>query len=223
MKKLLPMALLTIATSTAGAQSLNGVEFGLTGGWANGLSGEIFVHAPNVAGPVGVKAGVSYTRASDAINDSSDLGVGPFSSYKAAGATEYGSHTTASLDATYGMGELSPGVDATVYGGARYGMFRSTEDYGASGNITYSANAFGIGAGVMVSYALTGGLSLVGDLGVDQYFKSNINATTTSPSGTTSTTIARNDALYGGPNGIDNRFVRPGTVFKVRVGVKTSY
>ena len=34
--------------------------------------------------------------------------------------------------------------------------------------------AFGIGAGVMVSYALTGGLSLVGDLGVDHYFKSTI-------------------------------------------------
>ncbi|GGL05745.1 hypothetical protein [Deinococcus radiotolerans] len=219
MKTLLPAALLTIAatTATAGAQSLNGLELGLTGGYASGLSGEIFVHAPNVAGPVGIKAGLAYTRASDAINDSSDLGVGTFGSYKANGATEYGSHTTASLDATYGMGELSPGVDATLYGGARYGMFRSTEDYGATGSTTYSASAFGIGAGVMVSYALTGNLSLVGDLGVDQYFKSNINVTGTN---TDSTTIARNDALY--PS-IDNRFVRPGTVFKARIGVKTSY
>lgn len=216
MKKLLPVAL-TLITSTAGAQSLSGVEFGLTGGWANGLSGELFVHAPNVLGPVGVKAGVSYTRASDAINDNSDLGAGPFSDYKAAGATEYGSHTAASLDATYGMGELSPGVDATIYGGARYGMFRSTEDYGATGSTTYSTNAFGIGAGVMVSYALTGNLSLVGDLGVDQYFKSNI---TVSGTNTDTTTIARNDALY--PS-IDNRFVRPGTVFKVRLGVKATY
>lgn len=59
MKKLLPMTLLTIAatTATAGAQSLSGVELGLTGGYAYGLSGEFFVHAPNVAGPVGVKAG----------------------------------------------------------------------------------------------------------------------------------------------------------------------
>ncbi|MBZ9713662.1 hypothetical protein [Deinococcus multiflagellatus] len=220
MKMLLPATLLTLVAGTAGAQSLSGVELGLTGGYAGGLSGEFFVHAPNVVGPIGVKAGVAYTRAADAINDSSDLGVGPFSSYKAAGATENGSHTVASLDGTYNVGELAPGVSTALYAGARYGMFRSTEDYGATGNTTYSSNAFGLGAGVMLSYALTGNLSLVGDVGVDTFFKSTINATTTSGSGSTNTTINQGDALY---NTIDNRFVRPGTVFKARIGIKTTF
>lgn len=222
MKKLLPMALLTIATSTAGAQSLSGVEFGLTGGWANGLSGEVFVHVPNVAGPVGVKAGLAYTRASDAINDNDNFGIEgnpTFGDLKdSLGATEYGSHTSVSLDGTYGLGELSPGVDATFYGGGRYGMFRSVEDYGVDGNVTYSSNAFGIGAGVMVGYALTGSLSLVGDLGVDHYFKSSITTGgSNTDAGGTYAPGSTDYALY------DNRFVRPGTVFKLRLGVKTSF
>ncbi|BBN94305.1 hypothetical protein DEIGR_102222 [Deinococcus grandis] len=230
MKKLLPMTLLTIAatTATAGAQSLSGVELGLTGGYAGGLSGEFFVHAPNVAGPVGVKAGVSYTRAADAINDNNDGtapgpadGTGPFTFgdlKQNIGATEYGSYTSVSLDGTYDLGELSPGVDATFYGGGRYGMFRSVEDYGSDGNVTYTSNAFGLGAGVMVSYALTGGLSLVGDLGVDHYFKSSI---TTGGSNTNAAgTYAPGSADYAA---YDDRFVRPGTVFKARIGVKTSF
>lgn len=224
MKTLLPITLLTIAatTATAGAQSLNGIELGLTGGYAGGLSGEVFVHAPNVAGPVGIKAGVSYTRASDAINDNDNFGATgtpTFGDLKSSlGATEYGSRTSVSLDGTYSLGELSPGVDATFYGGGRYGMFRSVEDYGSNGNVTYTSNAFGLGAGVMVSYALTGGLSLVGDLGVDQYFKSSI---TTGGSNTNAGgTYAPGSAEY---STYDNRFVRPGTVFKARIGVKTTF
>ena len=222
MKKLLPITLLTVAatTATAGAQSLNGIELGLTGGYASGLSGEFFVHAPNVAGPVGVKAGVAYTRAADAINDSSPElpGIsGPndtFGKAKAEGrASESGSHTVVSLDGTYGLGELTPGVDATLYGGGRYGMFRSVADFGSLGSTTYSSNAFGIGAGVMVSYALTGGLSLVGDLGVDHYFKSTIR--TDDGNGNTDS-IATNDGSY---STFDNTFVRPGTVFKARVEI----
>ncbi|GGN31516.1 hypothetical protein [Deinococcus daejeonensis] len=226
MKKLLPITLLTVAatTATAGAQSLSGLELGLTGGYAGGLSGEIFVHAPNVAGPVGVKAGVAYTRAADAINDNSPElpGIsGPndtFGKAKAEGrASESGSHTVVSLDGTYGLGELTPGVDATLYGGGRYGMFRSVADFGSLGATTYSSNAFGLGAGVMVSYALTGGLSLVGDLGVDHYFKSTIRRD--DGNGNTDS-IATNDGSY---RDFDARVVRPGTVFKARIGLKTSY
>ena len=40
MKKLIPLTLLAL-TATAGAQSLSGVQLGLTGGYASGLSGEI--------------------------------------------------------------------------------------------------------------------------------------------------------------------------------------
>lgn len=218
MKKLLALAI-SAGLATAGAQTFGtslgtggGLELGLTGGFARGLSGEAFVHAPNLAGPFGLKVGASYTRPTDAINDDSDLGVGTFGSYKANGATEYGSHTVLGVDGTYNVGELTPGVGATLYAGGRYGLFRSTEDYGASGSTTYSTNAFGIGAGVMVSYALAGNLSLVGDLGVDQFFRSAIN--------TGSDTFQTGEAGY---NDISNRFVRPGTVFKARIGIKTNF
>ncbi|PTA69049.1 hypothetical protein [Deinococcus arcticus] len=227
MKMLLPATLLTLVAGTAGAQSLNGIELGLTGGYAGGLSGEFFVHAPNVVGPIGVKAGVAYTRAADAINDSAPTGLGPGSlatygdlkkptSQGGLGYTESGSHTVASLDGTYSVGELAPGVGAALYAGGRYGMFRS--DIGDSSQRTsYSSNAFGLGAGVMLSYALTGGLSLVGDLGVDTFFQSGI--TTNDNRGNTTTT----NPGQGDYNTVSNIFVRPGTVFKARIGVKTTF
>lgn len=220
MKKLIAIAAITAAT-TAGAQTLTNLELGLTGGYANGLSGEVFIHAPNVLGPVGVKVGASYTKASDAINDSSDLGAGPFSGYKTAGATENGSHTVISLDGTYGLGELAPGIDATLYAGGRYGMFSATEDYGSGVYTTYTSNAFGIGGGAMIGYALTGNLSLVGDLGLDYYFKNSINQTQHTATGVTeNTTYATSDTNYPG---VDNRFVRPGTVFKAKIGIKYTF
>ncbi len=216
MKKLISLTILA-AAATAGAQTFNNIELGLTGGYAGGLSGEVFVHAPNVVGPVGVKVGVAYTRPSDSINDSSPElpGIsGPnetFGAAKQAGrATESGSQTVISVDGTYGLGEVAPGVDTMVYGGARYGMFKSTEAYGSSGSTTYSSNAFGVGAGAMASYALTGNLSLVGDLGADYFFKSAI---TTSKGDTISTS----DGSY---STFDSRVVRPGTNFKARIGVK---
>lgn len=219
MKKTLAL-ILSAGLATAGAQTFGAsfgsgspLELGLTGGYAGGLSGEAFVHAPNLAGPFGLKVGASYTRASDAINDASDLGAGTFASAKAAGATERGSHTVLGVDGTYSVGELTPGVGATVYAGGRYGLFRATEDYGASGSTTYSSNAFGIGAGVMVSYALAGNLSLVGDLGVDQFFRSSISLSN-------GDTFATNEAGY---SDISNRFVRPGTVLKARIGLKTTF
>ncbi|GBF04980.1 hypothetical protein DAERI_030146 [Deinococcus aerius] len=236
MKKVLALTLCA-GLATAGAQTttttisatpvtagLNGVELGLTGGYANGLSGEVFVHVPNVAGPFGVKAGVALTRPSDALNDNAkltnsgtdaDLTFGDLK--RISGATESGSHTIFSLDGTYNLGEVSPGLSTTLYAGGRYGMFRSnvtSED----DTTTYSSNEFGIGAGVMVSYPLTGNLSLVGDLGVDQFFKSTINIR--SSDGTTNDSIPTSDPSYAG---FDDLFVQPGTVFKARIGIKTTF
>ncbi|GGL67005.1 hypothetical protein GCM10010840_01210 [Deinococcus aerolatus] len=216
MKKLISLTILA-AAATAAAQSFNNIELGLTGGYAGGLSGEAFVHAPNVVGPVGIKVGVAYTRPSDSIRDSSDIGAGPFSGYKAAGATESGSATVISVDGTYGLGEVAPGIDTMVYGGARYGMFKGTEDYGSGLTTTYSSNSFGLGAGAMASYALTGNLSLVGDLGADYFFKSTIDRKTNTAAGPTSDSYATGDANY---NDFNNRFVRPGTNFKARLGIK---
>lgn len=231
MKKILALTL-SAGLATAGAQTfgsstgLNGIQLGLTGGYAGGLSGEAFVLAPNVAGPFGIKAGVSLTRASDAINDNSPVDptgtlfptTYTFGQAKQDGvATESGSRTVVSLDGTYDLGELSPGLSSMVYAGGRYGMFRGTADFGESGRTTYSSNAFGVGAGIMVSYPLSGNLSVVGDLGVDQFFGSSI--TVSSSNGNTDT-YSRSDAGY---NDVSNQFVRPGTVFKARIGVKTGF
>ncbi|MBB5295311.1 hypothetical protein E5F05_11650 [Deinococcus metallilatus] len=230
MKKLLALTL-SAGLATAGAQTysstgMNGVELGLTGGYAGGLSGEVFVHAPNVAGPIGVKAGVSFTRPSDAINDNAPIDptgtlFPPTFTYGQAKqqglVTESGSRVVASLDGTYSLGEVSPGLGTTLYAGGRYGLFRSTADFGSSGSQTFSSSAFGVGAGVMVSYGLTGNLSLVGDLGIDQFFGSSI--TVTSSNGN-SDTFTPGDAGY---NNVSNAFVRPGTVFKARIGIKTGF
>lgn len=239
MKKLLALTL-SAGLATAGAQTVNtipatpvgtglsGVELGLTGGYAGGLSGEVFIHAPNVAGPVGVKAGVAYTRAADAINDASPFLPGisnpsdpnqTFGAAKGRGeVSESGSRTVFSLDGTYSVGQITPGADALLYAGGRYGMFRSTEDFGEDGSTTYSTNSFGIGAGVMVSYPVSGNLSLVGDLGVDQFFGGNITATTVSGDGTRTV-----DSGAGANEAFGSRFVRPGTVFKTRIGIKTTF
>lgn len=219
MKKLLALTL-SAGLATAGAQTLsstglNGIELGLTGGYANGLSGEVFVHAPNVAGPFGVKAGVSFAR-TDRLNDNAaaiDLGdadpitLGELKELFE--VTETGSDTVASLDGTYSLGELTPGLEATAYAGARYGMFRGTLSYEGE-STTYSSNNFGVGAGVMFGYALTGNLSVIADLGVDQFFNSNVSVSQSSGEPTTYEPTS-------------NFYRQPGTVFKARIGVKTSF
>lgn len=221
MKNLIPLTILAL-TATAGAQSLSGVQLGLTGGYAGGLSGEAFVHAPNVVGPVGVKAGVAVTRSADAINDSSKdaLGTTFADRKKNDGFTESGSQTVVSLDGTYSLGEVAPGVDTTLYAGGRYGMFRATETANSTSSTSYSSNSFGIGAGVMASYALSGNISLVGDLGVDHFFKNTINVAATNGGTTSEFSYPTSDSDYAYNDG---RFVRPGTNFKARVGVKATF
>lgn len=233
MRNLIALTVLA-ATATAGAQSISNVELGLTGGYAGGLSGEFFIHAPNIVGPIGLKAGVSYANSADAINDAAPYdptGVLFPSTYTfgtakqptssgGQGVTESGSQVIFGIDGTYGLGELAPGIDTTLYAGGRYGMFRSTEAVSGA-STTYSSNQFGLGGGLMVGYALTGNLSLVGDIGADYFFKGPINYTSAKADGsTTQGTYATNDPLYAT---FDNRVVRPGTVFKAKIGIKYTF
>lgn len=199
---------------------LSGLEFGVSGGYAGGLSGSAFVHAPNVLGPVGVRAEVSTTRPSDSLRDDVDVGVGTgvnlgtFGSLKSQGvATESGSHTTFALDGTYNLGNLTSGVTATAYAGGRYGLFSATETYANSAALTQTTrtSALGIGAGAMLGYALNDRVSVIGDVGVDQYF----NGTLTN--GTDAGTYQPGEAGY---NDLRSRFAFPGTVFKAKVGFK---
>lgn len=223
MKKILALTLST-ALATAGAQNVNtipatpvstglsGVELGLTGGYAGGLSGELFIHAPNVAGPVGVKAGVSLSR-SDRLDDNASFGgLGTLGDFKRDfGLTETGSATVFSLDGTYSLGQVAPGLNSLVYAGGRYGMFRGTltsQDSGES--TTYSSSNFGVGAGLMLSYPVSGNLSLVGDLGVDQFFGGAVN-------------VRQSDGTPTDSGAAEGVYRQPGTVFKARIGIKTTF
>ncbi len=206
---------------TPDTPSIKGVALGLTGGYATGLGGEVFVHAPNVAGPIGVKLSAAYTRPSDSIRDdvsiNSTLGLPTFGAAKSTlGASESGSHTTFGLDGTYSLGEVAPGLSALAYAGGRYGIFSATESYSLSNSATtYSMNAFGVGAGAQLSYALAGNISLVGDLGIDQYFNGGITA-----SGASSDSWSTGEAGY---NDVRNRLAFPGTVLKAKLGVKFTF
>jgi len=223
MKKILALTL-SAGLATAGAQSVNtipatpvgaglsGVELGLTGGYAGGLSGEVFIHAPNVAGPIGVKAGVSFSR-SDRLDDNASFGgLGTLGDFKRDfGLTETGSATIFSVDGAYSLGQVAPGLDSMVYAGGRYGMFRGTltsQDSGES--TTYSSGNFGVGAGLMVSFPVSTNFSIVGDLGVDQFFAGNVN-------------VRQSSGEPTDPGAAEGIYRQPGTVFKARIGIKTTF
>lgn len=218
------------ALATAGAQTttttvnaipatpistgLSGVELGLTGGYAGGLSGEVFLHVPNVSGPFGVKAGVSFSR-SDRLDDNAALAgegddaitLGEFKDIF--DATETGSATVFSLDGTYALGQVAPGLNSLVYAGGRYGLFQGAINYEGE-STTYSSSNFGVGAGLMLSYPVGNNLSLVGDLGVDQFFGSSVN-------------VRQSSGEPTDPGAAQGVYRQPGTVFKVRIGVKTGF
>ncbi|MFC4636908.1 hypothetical protein [Deinococcus hohokamensis] len=219
MKKFLALSVIAL-TATAGAQtfSTQPFELGLTGGYASGLSGEVFVHAPYVAGPFGVKAGVAFSRPSAPFNDNASFGGVTYGDLKrtvqASGTqvTETGSNVVVGVDGTYSLGELAPGLDASLYAGGRYGMFNRSVSFG-SDTTTYTINAFGIGAGVMASYPLSGNISLIGDLGVDHFF----DAPVTTSDSNSSSTVNPGESGYSDTRNLVNF---PGTYFKARVGFK---
>ncbi|WP_407539153.1 hypothetical protein Q0M94_13375 [Deinococcus radiomollis] len=227
MKNLAALTISTIAATslaTAGAQTytpnLNNVELGLTAGYQQGLSGGITVRAANVAGPVGVRASVDFNNVSDSLNDNAAYIPGTavtVAQRKAAGDTESGSSTTVGLDATYDLPSMVPGVNAYVYGGARYNKFSATLDQTSSGSgkVTYTTNQFGLGAGVAAGYAITGNLSLTGDLGVDYYFPSSFSTNTGGVNGTGDTY----QQGQGGYAEVDNLVNQPTTSFKAKIGL----
>ncbi|MFC6590900.1 hypothetical protein ACFP81_01855 [Deinococcus lacus] len=205
-------------TQTAGQgavrTSASPIELGLMGGYADGLNGEAFVHVPNVAGAFGVKAGVSYGQR-DAIAKPTgaivDITAG--TNYKAEGSA-----TVVSLDGTYGLGQVARGTTATAYAGGRYGMFGGKETYtlaGADYSNDFSANAFGLGAGVQISGPVSSNMDLVGDLGVDHFFAGEVKRTAKMGN-----TVLEEDTYTDAADIKYNRFNAPGTNFKAKVGVK---
>lgn len=213
----------TVIVQPSASLGLRGTEFGVSAGYAAGGSVEAFVHAPNVAGPVGIKLGVAYTKPSDSIRDDVDISgansgltLGTFGSYKADGATESGSHLTVGLDGTYDLGPVGTNLRALGYAGGRYGMFSATENYDDASSTTTSMNAFGVGVGAQLGYRLANGMTLFGDLGVDQYFNGPLRSVKTGAN-QNADVIPTNDALYASQRA---RFAFPGTVFKAKIGLK---
>ena len=118
-------------------------------------------------------------------------------------------HRRFSLDGTYALGQVAPGLNSLVYAGGRYGLFQGAINYEGE-STTYSSSNFGVGAGVMLSYPVGNNLSLVGDLGVDQFFNGAVTVRQSSGEPTDS----------GAAQGI---YRQPGTVFKARIGIKTGF
>ena len=222
MKNYVVLTIAAAALATANAQTytpnLNNVELGLTGGYQGGLSGGLTLRAGNVAGPLGFRIGVDYTNVSDALNDNAELTPGvTVAQRKAAGDKESGNSTTVALDATYDLPSTVAGVNAYVYGGGRYNNFSATLDQTSSGSgkVTYSTSQFGLGAGVAAGYALTGNLSLTGDLGLDYYFPSDFSTNTGGVNGT-GDTFKRGQGGYDDVNTLVNQ---PTTSFKAKLGL----
>lgn len=224
MKNYVVLTIAAAALATANAQTytpnLNNVELGLTGGYQGGLSGGLTLRAGNVAGPLGFRIGVDYTNVSDALNDNAAFlpsGNVTVAQRKAAGDKESGSSTTVALDATYDLPSTVAGVNAYVYGGGRYNNFSATLDQTSSGSgkVTYSTSQFGLGAGVAAGYALTGNLSLTGDLGLDYYFPSDFSTNTGGVNGT-GDTFKRGQGGYDDVNTLVNQ---PTTSFKAKLGL----
>jgi hypothetical protein len=227
MKNIVALTVSTLAAATiatAGAQTftpnLNNVELGLNAGYQQGLSGGITLRAANIAGPIGARASIDYNNVSDSLNDNAAYipGTGvTVASRKAAGDTESGKSVTVGLDATYDLPSMVPGVNAYVYGGARYNNFSATLDESSSGlgSVTYSTSQFGLGAGVAAGYAITGNLSVTGDLGVDYYFPSSFSTNTGGVNGTGDTY----NPGEGGYAEVDNLVNQPTTSFKAKIGL----
>ena len=209
-------------TTVTVAPTLSNIELGLSGGYLGGGGGQVFVQYNNLAGPIGVRLSAGRSSNNDGFDDSADLSaglLGTIGQQKANGniTGEKATRQMYGLDATYDLGQALPGVATSLYGGLRYGSFKSTLTYKGGQSSDYASGAFGVGIGSQAEYLLTRNLSVFGGLGVDQYFSGG-NITVTSSTST--------DTFKPGEGGYDtiNKAVnRPGTVFKALLGVKYSF
>lgn len=215
-KVLLPV--LALSLSAASAQtvrvyptpSVSNLELGVTGGTYGGLGLQGFVGARHVAGPLGVRLSASYGSGNGGFKEDVAMPLlGTIAQQKAAGLVTGTSskNTTVGLDATYELGRIADRTDATVYGGLRYGNFKSSLSYGNQ-TTDYTSNRFGLGAGVEAGYAINRNLSLIGQVGADYYMNSGI--TSNDGKGNTDTFTADQVGYVK----------QPGTVLKAGVGLK---
>jgi hypothetical protein len=153
------------------APTLGNIELGLLAGYENGLSGEGYLLARNLLGPVGVRVTGSYSRLTNPFDyNAVFVGTTTYGQLNP-GGSQSGSQTVFGIDATYNVGEVAPGFGVDVYAGPRYSMFSGT-NFNASGaaGSTVNVSQFGIGAGILAGYEIADNLNLVADLGGSYYF-----------------------------------------------------
>ncbi|AZI41579.1 hypothetical protein EHF33_01425 [Deinococcus psychrotolerans] len=201
--------------------SYTNFQFGLLGGYADGRSVRVFANYNNLAGPLGLRLSVGRSSKEGGFDEDADLGLlGSIGQQKKSGliSSERANALFFGLGATYDLGQQIPGLETSFYGGLRYGRFNSRLTYKGGQYTDYSSSAFGIGLGSQAAYLLTNSLSVVGDVGVDQYFgggpivsRDDRNNTDTFKPG------------EGGYEAINKAVKRPGTVLKVMLGVRYSF
>jgi hypothetical protein len=199
------------------------LELGLTGGYAGGGNVGVFVGYKNLAGPIGARIGLSRSRNNNGFNDDRDLSggvLGTVGQNKANGniTGEAATAQTVSLDATYDLGQPLPGLETGIYAGLRYGAFNSRLTFRGGQYTDYSSSAFGVGVGSQAGYLITNNISVVGDLGVDQYFPGNTINTRDSQGNTDSFQKGQ-----GGYDSVNAAVRRPGTVLKASLGLKYKF
>jgi len=222
---LLSTGLLVI--SSAGAQSApvsvaapHTFDFGISGGYFNGLSGEWSLTMRNLGRTnLGLRASVAYSSI-DGFNDNAWAAENASNERVTAGALygtlgyseESNMNLTLGLDGLFHLSyDAKSGLGFNGYVGGRYNMF-STTRFGPGGDVTWTSNQVGIGGGVLVSYPIRRNVYFTSDVGIDHYFPAPI--TQCGSDGV----CMEWDENTNAPRG--ERFITPpSTVVKARVGL----
>ncbi|TSA86752.1 outer membrane beta-barrel protein [Deinococcus detaillensis] len=227
LKTLFALLCLTLPAASAQAApaalpfSYTNFQLGLLGGYADGRSVQVFANYNNLAGPLGLRLSVGRSSKEGGFDEDADLGLlGTLREQRKSGliSSERASALFFGLGATYDLGQQIPGLETSFYGGLRYGRFNSRLTYKGGQYTDYSSSALGVGLGSQAAYLLTNSLSVVGDVGVDQYSRSGPIVSRDDRNNT--------DTFKPGEGGYDtiNKAVkRPGTVLKVMLGVRYSF
>jgi|GEM_PF-567101 len=215
-----------LAAGSAGAQNAtvsvaapHTFEFGISGGYFNGLSGELAFTMRNLGMTnLGLRTTVAYTNI-DGFKDNAVVATDPDTNapitagqlFSALGfPNESNSNVTIGLDGLFHLSyDASTGLGFNGYVGGRYNLFSTTRS-GAGGSTTFSSNQFGIGAGLIASYPIAPNVYLTGDVGLDYYLPAPIRQCS---SDGTCQTFNANDAQT-------RAYINtPSTVVKARVGL----
>jgi len=222
MDKKRALAVLVVFSALGMAQKFS-VEGGA--GFYGGLGGQLAVVVEDLVQglPLGLRLGVGFAQ-SDALDDAYDLGGGTkWGDYKNTNQlSEWGQNITLSADVLYKVSVQGLPVEVAPYVGLRYNFFSGgyTDPQNNLPNIkaeTASSNQFGLGLGARLAYPLAPNLRVVGDLGVDYFFKACIEGRTEPDAGSpTSQTVCPGDTAY--PN-LDKFVTQPEWVLKLRLGL----